>query len=166
MRVVHLSIFDRRGGACIAAYRQHTALRRSGVDSRMWVRFKVTDDSAVHAYAPPSTTIMRIKRTLRRNMLRRVRRNIGLRGEFFDDRSEYGGHELSGLPEADILNVQFSQEFSGSIGLFQLGAQLRTCRCHNARNVVLYRWMFLCWKMPWILRAMRAMSYNGKEIGT
>ena len=35
MRVVHISTFDRQGGAAIAAHRLHHALRESGVDSAM-----------------------------------------------------------------------------------------------------------------------------------
>lgn len=52
MRVLHLGTFDRCGGASIAAYRQHTALLRQGVDSQMWVRFKMTDDAAVTGLRP------------------------------------------------------------------------------------------------------------------
>jgi len=37
MRVVHISTFDRQGGAAIAAHRLHEALRRAGVDSSMLV---------------------------------------------------------------------------------------------------------------------------------
>lgn len=37
MRVVHISTFDRQGGAAIAAHRLHHALRENGVDSSMLV---------------------------------------------------------------------------------------------------------------------------------
>lgn len=37
MRVVHISTFDKQGGASIAAHRLHEALRREGVDSSMLV---------------------------------------------------------------------------------------------------------------------------------
>jgi glycosyltransferase involved in cell wall biosynthesis len=47
MKVLHVSASDRRGGAAIAAYRLHCALRREGVDSRMLVQDKGTDDPAV-----------------------------------------------------------------------------------------------------------------------
>jgi glycosyltransferase involved in cell wall biosynthesis len=106
MRVVHLSLYDRYGGACIAAYRQHEGLRRSGVDSQMWVRFKVTDDPAVHAFTPPLAPWTRGQRVLQRHLLGREHRREVRSGVFIDDRSEYGGSELRGLPAADVINVQ------------------------------------------------------------
>ena len=111
MRVLHLSYFDRVGGACIAAYRQHQALLRHGVDSQMWVRGKVTSDAKVSSYEPPSDLVRRAKRVLRRQRLTREASAAGLLGEFFDDRSEYGGDEWANMPECDVINVQFSQGF-------------------------------------------------------
>lgn len=47
MKVLHVTNFDRLGGAGIAAYRLHRGLRGMGVDSRMWVRRKGTGDPQV-----------------------------------------------------------------------------------------------------------------------
>lgn len=47
MRVLHVSVSDSYGGAAIAAWRIHDAIRRSGVDSRMLVGRKGRADSSV-----------------------------------------------------------------------------------------------------------------------
>jgi glycosyltransferase involved in cell wall biosynthesis len=111
MRVLHLGIYDRYGGASIAAYRQHTALLRQGVDSQMWVRFKATDDPAVKTFTPSAKLGQRIRRIGRRHWLNWQRRQSGLRADFFDDRSEHGGEELTGLPTTDIINLQYAWNF-------------------------------------------------------
>lgn len=48
MRVLHLSTSDTNGGAARAAYRLHRGLRSNGVDSRMLVQNKDSDDDHVH----------------------------------------------------------------------------------------------------------------------
>lgn len=53
MKVLMLSTFDTRGGAAIAARRLHTGLRRIGVDSRMLVQEKSSDDPFVIEPATP-----------------------------------------------------------------------------------------------------------------
>ncbi len=47
MKILHVTNYDNLGGAGIAAYRLHTALRKEGIDSRMLVRRKGTNDSTV-----------------------------------------------------------------------------------------------------------------------
>jgi hypothetical protein len=111
MKVLQISVFDRVGGACIAAYRQHLALLRYGVDSQMWVRGKVTADPKVWSYEPPAAFARRAKRVVRRIVLAREAAAAGMIGEFFDDRSEYGGDEWTNLPDCDVINVQFSPGF-------------------------------------------------------
>ncbi len=53
MKILMLSTFDARGGAAIAARRLHTGLRRIGVDSRMLVQEKGSDDPFVIEPATP-----------------------------------------------------------------------------------------------------------------
>lgn len=50
MKVLHINSTDRGGGAAIAAYRHHEAMRRAGIDSRMLVQSKLGNDSYVLAY--------------------------------------------------------------------------------------------------------------------
>ncbi len=47
MKVLHLSVNDIRGGAARAAYHLHEGLRAGGVDSRMLVQHKFSDDASV-----------------------------------------------------------------------------------------------------------------------
>ncbi|MDJ0745515.1 MAG: glycosyltransferase family 4 protein [Xenococcaceae cyanobacterium MO_167.B27] len=49
MKVLHLSSYDKRGGAAIAAYRLHQGLLDYGVDSRMLVQSQTTGDRTVDA---------------------------------------------------------------------------------------------------------------------
>ena len=98
MRILHLSYYDRKGGACIAAYRQHQALRAAGVDSVMWVRHKVTNDPHVFEYRPQSDLCSRIQRIARRQWLSSQKARARPMGEIFDDRSEHDGRELHELP--------------------------------------------------------------------
>jgi glycosyltransferase involved in cell wall biosynthesis len=53
MKTLILSTFDARGGAAIAARRLHTGLRSIGVDSRMLVQEKASDDPFVIEPATP-----------------------------------------------------------------------------------------------------------------
>ena len=119
MKILHLSLFDRKGGACIAAYRQHQALLAAGVDSSMWVRQKVTNDPHVYEYQPPSDVMTRVRRIARRRLIAKQRRRAQPIGEIFDDRSEHGGKEILQLPPHDVINVQFSQRFIDLPALLQ-----------------------------------------------
>jgi hypothetical protein len=111
MKVLHISLFDRKGGACIAAYRQHLALLDAGIDSRNWVRFKETVDTTVTAYEPLSAWTERLPRVLRRWRLTRKAKAAGIIGEIFEFRSEHIGNEFPVLADVDVVNVQFSQGF-------------------------------------------------------
>jgi glycosyltransferase involved in cell wall biosynthesis len=52
IEIVHVSAVDRRGGAGLATYRLHQALRRKGVASRMLVREKISQDDSVRELPP------------------------------------------------------------------------------------------------------------------
>lgn len=47
MKILHVNTFDTNGGAARAAYRLHRALLAEGVDSKMLVQKKTSDDSTV-----------------------------------------------------------------------------------------------------------------------
>jgi glycosyltransferase involved in cell wall biosynthesis len=108
---LHIGIYDRKGGAAIAAYRQHQALKQCGVDSQMYVRFKVADDENVIPYKPPIKWMTRARRVTRRERIARMRQRARLQGEFFAAESEYGGDIIKRLPQADIINLQFAWGF-------------------------------------------------------
>jgi len=62
MKVLIISKQDIQGGAFIAAYRAHNALRKNGVDSFMWVDNKISDDWTVEG---PPTKISKLLADLR-----------------------------------------------------------------------------------------------------
>jgi glycosyltransferase involved in cell wall biosynthesis len=66
MRILHLATDDTTGGAARAAYRQHTALRKYGVDSEMLVRYKHSNDTSVVQYVGNPGPGHRAARVLRR----------------------------------------------------------------------------------------------------
>ena len=47
MKVLHINFSDKRGGAAIAAYRHHEAMLRRGIDSKMLVLDKTSNDPDV-----------------------------------------------------------------------------------------------------------------------
>lgn len=49
MKVLHLSSFDRSGGAARAAYRIHRGLKQIGIDSQMLVQYRASQESTVFA---------------------------------------------------------------------------------------------------------------------
>jgi glycosyltransferase involved in cell wall biosynthesis len=51
MKILQISTYDIRGGAARATYRLHCGLRNRGLDCRMLVRYKDTDDTSVSAIA-------------------------------------------------------------------------------------------------------------------
>lgn len=67
MKIVQLSSSDAVGGAYRAAYRLHSGLRDIGIDSRMLVQFKGTDDETVvgtHAKSRLGNTLARLRRSV------------------------------------------------------------------------------------------------------
>ena len=66
MKVLIISKQDIQGGAFIAAYRVHNALRKNGVDSFMWVDKKISDDWTVEG---PPTKIAKLLAGLRPRLI-------------------------------------------------------------------------------------------------
>ncbi len=87
-RVAHLSFGDIDGGAARATHRLHTALRHAGVDSRMLVRVRDSDDWTVSGPASRSQEAMAMLRAQTGHAL--VRALGGRRGSAI--------HSLSLLP--------------------------------------------------------------------
>ena len=51
MRVLHVNTSDISGGAARAAYRIHKGLQTIGVDSKMLVQSKVSDENSIYTYS-------------------------------------------------------------------------------------------------------------------
>jgi glycosyltransferase involved in cell wall biosynthesis len=120
MRVLHIALYDHVGGACIGAYRQHKALRKMGVDSNMWVRFKTTNDANVIGFQASNKLLPRMSRVLLRRWYEHQWKQAGKRGEMFDVRSEFKQIDLKPILEADVVNFQFPWNFLGFSPILRL----------------------------------------------
>jgi glycosyltransferase involved in cell wall biosynthesis len=120
MKVLHLATHDHFGGAARAAFRQHLALRGAGIDSRMLVRHKHTDDPHVQVFTGDRDWSSRVLRTIRRAWIghreksSRVSDKIGLT----DPRADllrFAGPEMA---DADIINFHKTERFVDLPALF------------------------------------------------
>lgn len=114
LRVVQVANDDVTSGGGRAAYRLHSALRRLGHDSRMFVADKRSQDPTVLAFRPPedpeSSTAHQSRRESIRNDYERYgeSRPEGMIGYgFTDDRSPYGSMPLEQLPPCDVINLHW-----------------------------------------------------------
>ena len=113
-RVLHISYSDGEGGAAKAAYRLHGELRLLGVDSRMLVHSRVSQDEAVTGVAPAkhpvSVTLQLASRAWTKIAQSRYspppNQEIftGVKGVSWGDRAEL-------LKDADILNLHWVARF-------------------------------------------------------
>jgi glycosyltransferase involved in cell wall biosynthesis len=116
MKILHLATDDTTGGAARAAYRQHTALRKYGVDSEMVVRHKHSNDTSVVQYAGNPGVGHRAARVLRRAWInykekqsRKDCRKIicGLT----DPRADLLRRVDRRIAEADVINIHKVEHF-------------------------------------------------------
>jgi glycosyltransferase involved in cell wall biosynthesis len=116
MKILHLATHDNVGGAARAAYRQHTALRRHGVDSEMLVRHKHSNDTSVVQYVGNSNAAHRAVRVVRRAWIsyqekqsRKDCRKIicGLN----DPRADLLRSVDRRIAEADVINIHKVEHF-------------------------------------------------------
>jgi len=107
VKIVHLSRSDTSGGAALAAYRLHTALRASGEDSTMLVESRMSGDKTVRVALLGGSVGARARRTVRTRRVHRDRARYvpvrpGLATLFSDDRALYGA-ELAGQIDRDAV---------------------------------------------------------------
>lgn len=116
MRIVHLSTYDTKGGAALAAYRLHKRMQVLGHESSMLVAERRSQDRSVVEFVPSQMLPDRIRRRLRRHALDRdhakysATRPAGVE-LFSDDRSRYGGDLIAQLPSCDVINLHWVAEF-------------------------------------------------------
>ena len=120
IKVLHIAYHDRKGGASIAAYRQHQALRRNGIDSQMLVRFKVTQDASVSAFQGSDNPAVRLKRFLRRKWLGHELKKARPTAAFAMARADIGSELLPRLKSVDLINLQFAWGFADYPSLMEL----------------------------------------------
>ena len=104
------------GGASRAAYRLHAGLRGLGVDSKMFVCYKLRDDPDVYAYEPKRTLPARLARRFRQYRWNRemklYAKSIPVAHSFYlDDRSVFLSHPFQQIPEADIIHLHWVTGF-------------------------------------------------------
>jgi glycosyltransferase involved in cell wall biosynthesis len=116
MKILHLATHDNFGGAARAAYRQHVALRYHGIDSRMLVRHKHSNDADVTVYLGDASFFCRAARVLRRAWIdhqekgsRKSSREIvcGLTDPRADLLRDVGAE----ISQADVINIHKVQHF-------------------------------------------------------
>ena len=113
MKVLHLATHDNYGGAARAAYRQHLALLGEGIDSRMLVRHKHSDDPRVHIYTGKPDIYSRIDRTLRRAWIKRLKKisqSQGM-GPLTDPRADLLRTSVCEMQDADVINIHKTEYF-------------------------------------------------------
>lgn len=123
MSILHLSQSDTGGGAALAAYRLHTALHRLGLDSRMLVQRKYSDDSAVQALRPRMDVLSRVRRVVKRRQMQGsvaryapTRRHYTL---FTDSRTLWDEEVFAQIGQPDLVHAHWTYDF---VEMARLGA--------------------------------------------
>lgn len=94
MRVLHINQTDCSGGAGIAAWRLHRALRDRGIESSMLVRRKFGGDAHVFTLPPPTWTDRAIGK---------LTRPLGFNEAHLRSQAKFGG--IDRVSQADILHL-------------------------------------------------------------
>ena len=113
MKVLHVTNYDRLGGAGIAAFRLHQALRKEGIDSRMLVRTKGSSDPFVSEVTLPKARSLWSKAFPRRLAVRgrgwlgvKITRLLGMEGcslNIFPT----GLHKILNASDADVIHLHW-----------------------------------------------------------
>jgi glycosyltransferase involved in cell wall biosynthesis len=124
MKILHLVTYDNFGGAARAAYRQHLALRQHGIDSRMLVRHKHSNDAEVAVYLGDPSFFCRASRVLRRTWIKFQEKRSrdssqGIVCGLTDPRADLLRDVGPEITEADVINVHKVQHFVDLPALFQ-----------------------------------------------
>lgn len=105
MRVLHISHSDRQGGAAIAAYRLSAAMNQAGIESRMLVQTKLTDDETVCALGRADRLLFaKIRAALNLLSVRTKNKRLGTFSAFTVGR-DISGSRL--VREADIIYLHW-----------------------------------------------------------
>lgn len=120
MKVLHLLTHDNLGGAARAAFRQHQALRKFGIDSRMLVRHKHSDDRNVIVFKGEHDFLTRADRTVRRALIARREKASSYRGAggLTDPRADLLRSNVTEIDEADVVNIHKTEHFADIPALF------------------------------------------------
>jgi len=110
LKVVHLSISDINGGAAIAALRIHSAQLKTGIDSKLLVQSKLSDNSNVISLV--QTPFEKIKRYIRVFLDKLTFKTLSLskreRFTFPNFGMDLSNNDL--VREADVINLHWINE--------------------------------------------------------
>lgn len=114
MKILHIATHDNFGGAARAAYRQHLALRGAGMDSRMLVRHKHTDDPNVQIFTGHRDLPSRVERTLRRGWVNHCEKQSRANGKIglTDPRADLLRSAVVEMAAADVINIHKTEHFA------------------------------------------------------
>jgi glycosyltransferase involved in cell wall biosynthesis len=116
MNILHISAYDKTGGAARAAHRLHSGLRQIDQDSSMFVEQRSFNEPSIITFSPPMALLKRLHRRLRREWItrsfRRYRTSLPPDYELFsDDRTQYSLTLLDQLPPCDVINLHWIAGF-------------------------------------------------------
>lgn len=114
MKVLHLCFSDSRGGGFIGAYRLHRAMLGEGIDSRMLVVDKHTNDPAVKSFSLSKRLLNRVNRTASAAILKLQRHIDG--GVHSLNIFPTGTHRLINNSDADVVQLHWVNKNMISIG--------------------------------------------------
>jgi len=108
--VVHIGICEEGNGAARASRRLHSGLRREGVKSKMFVKYKKNDNKYIYSFNKPSGVFSRLKVRLSKEFIKYdyysyIHKRPEDSESFHDDRVPYGRYVLDQIPNADVLNL-------------------------------------------------------------
>jgi glycosyltransferase involved in cell wall biosynthesis len=115
VKIAHISTTDFSGGAGRSAYRLHVGLRALGLDSRMLVQQKESNDTSVVLFQPPVDGPTRLRRAIKRRFLKLSQKDLTGRPAgstyFSDDRSDHSADTMRQVPPSDILHLHWIAGF-------------------------------------------------------
>ena len=111
MKIVHISTYERAGGAAIAAARLHTGLRRLGHESTLLVRDRTLDDVVAGTMSVPRGEHASLSTPLLERVLQTLFTNRQKEGQnrFFS--TDLPTRDLAGLrvvQDAEVINVHWT----------------------------------------------------------
>lgn len=176
-RVVIINKSDTTGGAAVVSYRLLRALRQIGVNAKMLVAEKLTDDPDVLQYEPQ----WRLKKEFLTERLDIFVRNRFNRKTLFQIDTGRGGVPLSGHPavkEADAIFLGWVNQ--GLLSLDEIGKMRESGKrilwtmhdmwnftgiCHHAGNCPGYLFNTECGSCPLLAGGPEAGNGTGSEAG-
>src|SRR3954471_13148561 len=112
IRVVHLSTTDVKGGAALAAHRLHQALPERGVESKMFVAWRHSEDPNVVEFRPSIWGPRSLNHVIFRAARRLQRRPLPTTNGVFmtHDRAYLGGLAQRQTPDADVFHLHWAMD--------------------------------------------------------